>query len=115
MKIIISGLPPKDFVSEISSHLNIKEDPTVLYLRSTDPPSVIQIVASVIEWLDLYKVVSIVFISTITKEAAKELYQNKSKILKALGQATAKPLKAFVDLILNKEKLIKKRFISLCL
>jgi hypothetical protein len=110
MKIILSGLPPKDFVSEISSHLNIKDDPTVHYLRSADPPSVIQIVGSVVEWLDLYKVVSIVFVSTITKEIAKDLYKNKGKILHALGQATVKPLKAFVDLIIrNKERIDKEK------
>lgn len=110
MKIIVAGLPPKDFVAEISSHLNIKESPAVFYQRSAEPQSLIQIVGSVVEWLDLYKVVSIVFVSTITKEVAKDLYKNKVKILQALGQTAVKPLKAFVDLIFrNKERIDKEK------
>ena len=106
MKIIISGLPPKDFIAEISSFLNITERPSVIQQRSADPPSVIQILGSVVEWLDLYKLVSIIFISTVTKEAAKELYVNKSKLFSSLRQVTVKPLKAFIDLFFrNKEKI----------
>lgn len=106
MKIIVSGLPSKELVSEISTHLNIQDPPTALIQKSAEPQSVIQIVGSIIEWLDLYKVVSIVFVSTITKEVAKDLYKNKGKILQALGQAAVKPLKAFVDLLFrNKDKI----------
>ena len=106
MKIIITGLPPKEFVTEISSHLNIQESPSVVQQRAAEPQSVIQIVGSIIEWLDPFKVAVLAFIAELSKEAAKDVYKNKSEILKALGQATVKPLKAFVELIFrNKDKI----------
>jgi len=109
MKIIITGLPPKDFVAEISSHLNIQEPPIQLNQKSAEPQSAIQIVGSIIEWLDPFKVAMLAFIAELSKETAKDVYKNKSKILKALGQAAVKPLKAFIDLIFrNKDKIEKE-------
>lgn len=99
MKITVSGLPPKEIVYEISSFLNIKDKPSVIMQRSADPPSVIQIIGSVIDWIDPFKVAVIAFIAEISREAAKDIYKNKAKIFKALQLITVKPLKEFVEII----------------
>lgn len=104
MKITVSGLPPKEVVQEISSFLNIKDKPSVIMQRSADPPSIIQIIGNVIDWLDPFKVAAIAFIAKLSGEVAKDVYKNKIKILKALELITVKPIREFVELISRSAK-----------
>ena len=65
----------------------------VVFLRSAEPPSFIQIMGEALQWLSPLKVAATVFLSQLAKEAATEIYKNKAKIAEALAQAAAAPLR----------------------
>jgi hypothetical protein len=103
MKILITKDIPQEIVNDLRREFDIKEEPVLVEYKSGTNPSLIKIIAEIIEWLDYLKVPATVFLIELSKEAAKDFYKNKAKIFKALKLAIVSPLKR-ISRVLSKVK-----------
>lgn len=63
-----------------------------LVFRSTDPPSIIQVVASVSTWAVVFKLVAVAFMTQLAKNAADDFWKNKSQVATVLKRKSIAPL-----------------------
>jgi len=103
MKIFITKDIPQEIVNDLRREFDIKEKPVLVVYKSGTDSSLIQIIAEIIEWLDILKVAATVFLIELSKQAAKDFYKNKDKIFKALKLAIVSPLKR-ISRVLSKVK-----------
>ena len=103
MKIFITKDIPQEIVNDLRKEFDIKEEPVLVEYKSGTDPSLIQIIAEIIEWLAIFKEAATVFLIELSKEEAKDFYKNKDKIFKALKLAIVSPLKR-ISRVLSKVK-----------
>jgi len=104
MKLIVTSDIDKKIINNIRSQLNITEETRYFLQKSEAAETIVKIVGEILEWQNLLKIALTTFFIEITKEAAKDIYKNKTVILKALKKSTVKPFKKLVELIYKTKK-----------
>jgi hypothetical protein len=96
MRLIVTADIPSDVRQELLADwqsLGGLEQAPEVFLKSPEAASFIQIIGDVLQWVTPLKLVAIVFLSQLAKEAATDIYKNKQEIGRALTNAAAAPLR----------------------
>jgi hypothetical protein len=109
MHILITKDIPRDVVNYLRDELDIKEEPRLAMHKSESAPSFLQIIGEIIQWLDPLKVAATAFLLELSREAAKDVYKNKAKIIKALKVATVTSLNHFSEVLSRIKKNLPSR------
>ena len=107
MLIVISGSPPKITIDQMVEDLGpvLKVD-KVMHLqgRSVDPPTIVQLVGDLSQWLLPLKIAVSIFLAQLAKEAAKDAWKNKSRIAEVLKEQACKPLKVLASAVASTKR-----------
>jgi hypothetical protein len=97
--IVTTEIPPNvrhDLLVDWQPLGGLEQAPEIS-LKSPEAPSYIQIMADALQWVTLLKVAATLVLSSalseLAKEAAKDIYQHKEQIGRALLNAAAAPLR----------------------
>jgi hypothetical protein len=100
MRLIVTADIPSDVRQELLvdwEPLGYLEQAHEISLKSPEAPSYIQIMADALQWVTPLKVAATwvlsSFLSQLAKDAAKDIYQHKEQIGRALANAAAAPLR----------------------
>lgn len=85
-----------DFVREIG-HEKCSNSDSRITLCSVEPPSFIQVIGTLVNWQTVFGVSATVFLSTLAKRLAEDVYDRKKVVAGALFE----PLKRFSKVIAN--------------
>ncbi|MGK9367324.1 hypothetical protein ACSSWA_00305 [Melioribacter sp. Ez-97] len=104
MKVLLYGYDAAKIVDEFVenwSEIVIKSEKVFVGMRSSDAPSFLQIIGQLIDWTLPLKAAATAFLVQLSKEAAKDLWKNKSNILKCLSTKNSKKIDRVSELIAN--------------
>lgn len=100
LKITATGDIPDEHINSLVNDIGPEKchgSLSKVMLLSTEPPSYIEIIGSLINWKTVFIASTTVFFSTLSKRLAEDLYDNK----KAIGDVLFSPIKSFARTLVN--------------
>src|SRR5688500_6001625 len=87
MRIISTADVPLDSVRDLASDLGTdiptEVDESQIFMRSTEPPSWVSLLADADMWVKLLGAYAALFVAELVKEAAKDTWRNRGKAVAA--------------------------------
>lgn len=111
MRLISTADVPSEKLYELRKSLrpdiDIEIQDSKVFLLSAEPPSWIQFIANSDWWIKSFAAMSALYVAEIVKEAAKDTWKNRSKII-ATTVGSANKIKIFAEKIIQFKSSIKK-------
>jgi hypothetical protein len=88
-------------LEESLANLSSEVESSKMFMRSTEPPEYVRILADLVTWSNVVKIAATAFLAKLGSLAAEDLWKNKGQISRALGHESSRALKRVAAAIVS--------------